>query len=220
MNRSRQAFTLIELLVVISIIALLIGILLPALSSARSAARSMSCLSNLRQNMIAATAYSQDYDNRLPVGYIATGASGDLRTDWPTLVTFYYGVTGNPTTIGGGNRSEALRCPEALKDGNPRSHYSAHPRMMPQLEFIGGNPNSLNPSYDDPAVSGRSLLPARASELESASDLIVIFDGTQTLSGSSSLLNFARPVAQRIQNPASPTARRRVRGLWPMRLMI
>lgn len=60
-TRLQEAFTLIELLVVISIIALLVGILLPALGAARRSAQDLKSKSNLRQLMLAYTAYQYDH---------------------------------------------------------------------------------------------------------------------------------------------------------------
>jgi len=60
-------FTLIELLIVIAIIAILIALLLPALKNAKLSAKSVVCLSNLRQNAVAALAYSADNDLRVPL---------------------------------------------------------------------------------------------------------------------------------------------------------
>ncbi|MCC6580355.1 MAG: prepilin-type N-terminal cleavage/methylation domain-containing protein [Phycisphaeraceae bacterium] len=57
---NRRGFTLIELLVVISIIALLIAILLPALTKARAAGEAVSCMSNIRQLLLATNAYMTD----------------------------------------------------------------------------------------------------------------------------------------------------------------
>jgi prepilin-type N-terminal cleavage/methylation domain-containing protein/prepilin-type processing-associated H-X9-DG protein len=62
----RRGFTLIELLVVIAIIAILAAILFPVFARAREKARQTSCLSNIKQIMLAAMAYAQDYDETLP----------------------------------------------------------------------------------------------------------------------------------------------------------
>ena len=65
--KKNALFTLIELLVVIAIIAILAAMLLPALSKAREKARTISCTSNLKQLVLSATMYTQDYDETLPL---------------------------------------------------------------------------------------------------------------------------------------------------------
>ncbi len=60
----RRGFTLIELLVVIAIIAILAAILFPVFARAREKARQTSCLSNIKQIVLAHLQYAQDYDER------------------------------------------------------------------------------------------------------------------------------------------------------------
>jgi prepilin-type N-terminal cleavage/methylation domain-containing protein len=64
-NQSRRrGFTLIELLVVIAIIAILAAILFPVFAQAKQAAKRAGTLSNIKQNVLGAIMYSNDYDDK------------------------------------------------------------------------------------------------------------------------------------------------------------
>ncbi len=130
---SAPAFTLIELLVVISIIALLIGILLPALGAAREAARSAACASNLKGVGVALHAYDVDYGT-LPPGV----AKYTPYNDWTFILPDGYMGGSTTGTSVAQQRAKVLQCPEADRSGSggavAPNHYSAHPRLMPELE--------------------------------------------------------------------------------------
>lgn len=69
--RYSKKFTLIELLVVISIIAILMSMLLPGLKRARQTAKTSVCRSNLRQYHLEAINYASDFNNFLPLCFVA-----------------------------------------------------------------------------------------------------------------------------------------------------
>ena len=84
----RKGFTLIELLVVIAIIAILAAILFPVFARAREKARQTSCLSNMKQIMLAVLQYVQDYDEMLPLGtsyWWAPGGGGSATRFDPLI---------------------------------------------------------------------------------------------------------------------------------------
>lgn len=83
----RKGFTLIELLVVIAIIAILAAILFPVFAKAREKARQSSCLSNVKQLMLAFLQYAQDFDE---MGMQRdTNAAVTPRYGWTDMVAAY-----------------------------------------------------------------------------------------------------------------------------------
>ncbi|MDX1935180.1 MAG: prepilin-type N-terminal cleavage/methylation domain-containing protein [Capsulimonadales bacterium] len=78
---NRKAFTLIELLVVIAIIAILAAILFPVFAKARDKARQTTDLSNMKQIVLGAMMYVQDYDEVLPSPAFRTCGQAQFGAD-------------------------------------------------------------------------------------------------------------------------------------------
>jgi len=73
-----RGFTLIDLLVFIAIISILASMLFPSFSRARESARRIDCINNLKQIGVATYMYTQDWDERYPIGYPYWSAPGNV----------------------------------------------------------------------------------------------------------------------------------------------
>src|SRR5215831_8501381 len=82
-TRSRSGFTLVELLVVMAIIAILMALMMPSISRAKAKANAISCLSNMRQLILAATMYANEHDDEFPARRSPTNA-------WPHKLKPYF----------------------------------------------------------------------------------------------------------------------------------
>jgi prepilin-type N-terminal cleavage/methylation domain-containing protein/prepilin-type processing-associated H-X9-DG protein len=88
-GRRMRAFTLIELLVVIAIIAILAAILFPVFAQAREKARGVSCLSNIKQQGLAAIMYTQDYDETFALTTLYVFGFESQQSQWIPRIAPY-----------------------------------------------------------------------------------------------------------------------------------
>jgi prepilin-type processing-associated H-X9-DG protein/prepilin-type N-terminal cleavage/methylation domain-containing protein len=132
-SRRRPAFSLIELLVVIGIVALLLGFLLPVLAKARIAARTTLCKSNLRQMVLAFSAYAADQHGIMsPNSVSLPGGQTDLWFGWtdgsfPLIDRTLDPTRGLLTSYFGNGMATAMQCPDfPYDDANFVSEFAIH----------------------------------------------------------------------------------------------
>lgn len=170
---ARRAFTLIELLVVIAIIAILAAILFPAFARARENARRSSCQSNMKQIGIGLIMYTQDYDERMPLG-----RGGDAGgSDWHNHAQAY------------AKSKQILTCASAGARPATRPRTAAFPAGDLYDSGDGGNPISYyasripqgsSASGGHGAWSGSDSFPLNMSVLAHPSQTIWVLEAAIT----------------------------------------
>ena len=144
------SFTLIELLVVIAIIAILAAMLLPSLQGARDSAKSISCVSNLKQAMVAAELYTIDYNGWTPQGYDCDYAN------WTDKLGAYLQTATHPPKI--------MICP-------------SDPRTREDLVYAACGSYCMNVAYSGYFSDASTDTHVNVNKIKNTR-LAVLFDGT------------------------------------------
>jgi len=186
-NRRRAsgtAFTLIELLVVIAIIAILAAILFPVFAQAREKARQASCISNNKQIALGILAYSQDFDESLPLGsYILTGMTAAVT--WQDLVEPYIKVGAGPAPGSPANRREVpfwvcpsidnTNIPKAPGDGDP-GPFAAN-FYARALSYINNSNYMPTMHRSDPSGKWFPGQPAAVGDIQAPAQVVLVTEG-------------------------------------------
>lgn len=156
-GRRKSGFTLIELLVVIAIISILASMLFPAFSRARESARKIACVSNLKQVGIGVMLYTQDFDERYPMGYPFWAISVDATIPADRFLV----QTINPYI----KSTQVWDCPSW------KGRYTTNPNYVGNYSYLTAETVANN------VFGAGNLLPASLAAINAPSEHVMLFCG-------------------------------------------
>ena len=166
-----RKFTLLELLLTMAVIAILAGVLLPVLNSSRMKAQAASCFSNLKQIGVAATGYTQNFEDYwCPATSDVWNFDVNYENSW--LVSLWPDLSSGkrfPTIDSGASKTSPAICP-------------AEPELTVKSFWISNTDSKLKLSYTATRNSRDYNLPAVAKKWTSGRhaggyDNILFVDG-------------------------------------------
>lgn len=146
-NIRRKGFTLIELLVVVVIILGLSGMTLVVINMASKRAEDVQCSSNLKDLWLAAQAYSNDWNGRLPANgmYDDEDTPEDESRGWMVaLASYVYGASSGMKVP---NLDGKFRCPSdtILNRRDKTDMIPATQENVSYVPWTDGSDNRENP---------------------------------------------------------------------------
>jgi prepilin-type N-terminal cleavage/methylation domain-containing protein len=174
-----RGFTLIELLVSLGIMSILMGILIPSVVKARALAKQARVLSDMRQLLVAYSAYSTDHRGALLPGFLPDSAAQTVEDSKTGTVISGHAASRYPWRI-----MPYVKDWRLLFDGGPFGagdiqtfayQMSLLPRFGLNSVFVGGD-HQFDGFYATGEIKSNSPAAMRETQVRNSSEMLVFVE--------------------------------------------